>query len=82
MVKIITELTLEKQKKRCAIQLYYKLHPDSKDTEIAKIFNTSPNTVAKWKKKNNYKDKIRKRKSKLNQKIKNFLKKQAINKFT
>ena len=50
MVKFITQLTLEKQKKRSANQFYYKLRPDSKDTEMAKIFNTSPNTVPKWKK--------------------------------
>ena len=82
IVKIIIELTMEKQKNRSAIQLYYKLHHDSKDIEIAKIFHTTPNTVAKYKKRRILQTKTEREKNKLNQKIKNYIKKQAINKFT
>jgi transposase len=82
MVKQKSHNTIEKEKLRCAIQVYWQNHKDSKDTEIAKIFHVSNNFVGRWKKKKNYVNSKRKRKSKINQIIKRYSIKKTKNKFT
>ena len=75
-----SELNLLRQRRRSAIQLYIREHPDEKMNNIAKIFKVSPVTVAKWKKRDSFID--LKRKTKMTKKIKNFLLSKAKNKFT
>ena len=82
MVRIKSKNTIEKEKLRCAIQIYWKTHPNSKDTEIAKLFKVSNNFVGRWKNKKNYMNSKRKRKGKITKKIRRFLLKNAKNKFT
>ena len=68
-----SELNLLRQRRRSAIQLYIREHPQEKMNAIAKIYKVSPVTVAKWKKRNSFIDSKRKRKSKMTKKIANFL---------
>ena len=51
MVKIKSNNTIEKEKLRWAIQVYWKKHQNSKNNEIAKIFNVSNNFVEDGRKK-------------------------------
>ena len=80
--KAPSELNLLRQRRRSAIQLYIREHPDEKMNVIAKLFKVSPVTVAKWRKRDSFLDSKRKRKTKMTKKIKNFLLSNAKNKFT
>ena len=75
-------INLDRQKKRSAIQILAQKYPGLTNAEIAKIVGTSKMTVYRWRNKNNFKDKIRNRKTKMTKSIKNFLLKKAANKFT
>lgn len=82
MVKQKTYNTMEREKLRCAIQVYCKNYPNAKDTEIARIFKVSNNFVGRWKNRRNYENSKRKRKIKISKRIKRFLIKKSKNKFT
>ena len=69
-------------KRRCSIQFFSKKYPDISNANIAKIFGVSPMTVSRWKDKDYFFDKIRKRKTKMTREIKNFLIRKCKNKFT
>ena len=71
--KFASKLSLPRQRKRCTIQLYKIEHAEEKSKKIAQIFKVSPMTVSKWIKKDSFYDSIRKRKTKMTKKIKNFL---------
>lgn len=79
---MVKELNLMRQKKRSAIQILSKKYPNLKNREIAKIVGTSSMTVSRWKDKETFIDKIRKRRNKMSKDIKNFIIKKARNKFT
>ena len=82
MVKEISQLSINRQKKRASIQLYYENNPNAKDADIAKLYNVSNKTVSKWNRRKYFTDKVRERKTKMNNKIKRFLITRAKNKFT
>ena len=70
--KIPSELNLLRQRRRSAIQLYVKEHPEAKLNEVAKLFHVSSMTVAKWKKKDYFIDTKRNRKTKMIKILRNF----------
>ena len=80
--KIHSQLNLQRQKIRSTIQVLSKKFPNKTDRNISKMLGVSPMTVNRWKKKDNFIDKKRKRKSKLTKKLISFLLKKAANKFT
>lgn len=80
--QISTELNLLRQKKRCTIQLLSQKFPNLTNVQIAKIVGVTSMTVSNWKNKKYFSDAKRKRKSKLTKKIKNFLLRNAKNKFS
>ena len=71
-----------KIRKRCAIQLFCKKYPKYSNTQVGIILGVSPMTISRWKGKDYFFDKKRKRKSLMTRMIKNFLIKRCKNKFT
>lgn len=79
---MVKKLTLMKQRKRASIQLLHIQYPNYSNVQIAKMIKVSSMTVAKWKNQDTIIDKKRRRKTKMNRKIKNFLIRKTKNKFT
>ena len=52
--KTPSELNLLRQRRRSAIQLYIREHPDEKMNVIAKLFKVSTVNVAKWRKRDSF----------------------------
>jgi len=78
---MVKKLNLTRQKKRTAIQILSKEYPYLKNKEFAKIAGTSSMTVSRWKDKETFIDKKRKRRNKMSLDIKNFIINIARNKF-
>lgn len=82
MAKKITLTSIDRQKKRAAIQVYFQKYPNVSDSEMANIFGVSRGMVSKWKNRRFFTEQKRNRKSNLNSNIRKFLIKKAANKFT
>lgn len=67
------DLKIIRQKKRSAIQILAQKYPEMKNSDIAKIVETSNKTVSRWKNKATFTDKKRNRKTKMTKEIKSFL---------
>ena len=69
-------------RQRAGIQSFCNNNPKIKGKEVANIFRVSPMTVSRWKNRNYFNDKNRKRRTKMTMEVKNFLIRKSKNKFT